>query len=116
MIGDFIISVASGLAVAILLEWLKDRRTKSIRPVPEKPKRVFTEIRAQVSAHSAGFSIYRISGSVIFGFFFSAFTAGIIEAEGRRIEYGSSTMILLMALGTAGFWIFLAGRSRRKKK
>lgn len=111
MLENFVLSVISGVAVAVILEVLKKYADavpgiplKKIFKLPEKPPVQLTKI-----------SLKRILLSVGFGFVFSAFAAGILEAEDvAEVTFGSVIMVSLMLAGTLICWIFLFYRAKRK--
>lgn len=108
MFDDIFAGVVSGLITAGILELLRQVRTgrsagpartsdspdvPSVRPKPTRP----------------GSHVGRIVLSTIIGFFFSAFTAGMLEDSGHEtIDFGSPLANLLIVIWTVIAWLCLS--------
>lgn len=73
------------------------------------------QLRRQHFTVRLSWSIGRVMMAVLFGFFGSAFVAGMMEGAGHEtIEFGSSMMIVLMILCSGASWVVLSTIGRRR--
>ncbi len=119
MIKGLIISLFTELILLLILEFLKWRwrwRQSKVNKKTELMKASEDLSRKKKKAKNIRFSVLRVIGSLGLGFAFSALISGIWEAElEKKLEIGSSTMILLMIFGTIGFWMILSIKDWQKK-
>lgn len=123
MLNDIVINILSGVAATIILEFLRSRFANAAAPAGAEPGGAPAAPPTQIvmePAASGGLGerlagmIGRMGGALIFGFLFSAVSAGVMEsASGHRytIEFGTPAMIVLFTACTFLGWAGLAAAS-----
>jgi hypothetical protein len=109
---SIVLNTASGVAVALALEWLRSRYPAPAPLTNQRLGRIEAGRRpASSRATGLGKVLARVALALLIGFFLSAFIAGFIESETDRygsIGFGEPLMMWLMALSTALAWFVLA--------